>query len=362
MLHGGPIDDLWRSRAVEEALDLCLGCKGCKSDCPVNTDMATYKAEFRSHHYRGRLRPRAAYSMGLIADWSRLAGHVPWLANTLTQAPVLSGATKWLGGIAKERRVPQYARESFVQWFRGRRSPRGKGKRVMLWPDTFNNYFRPHTAMAATQALEALGYEVLIPQRHLCCGRPLYDWGMIEKAKRLWRETFSALKPEIEDGTPIVGLEPACVSAFRDELPALFPGNDDAQQLADHTFFISEFFDRQCRDDIPHVDGSALVHIHCHHHAIIKPDSEQALLERMGLNYELLASGCCGMAGSFGFEADKYNVSMKIGEQVLLPRVRDAAAETNIIANGFSCREQIEQATGRKTVHIAELVARNLPS
>jgi FAD/FMN-containing dehydrogenase/Fe-S oxidoreductase len=360
MLHGGPIDDLWRSDAVEEALDYCLACKGCKSDCPVNTDMATYKAEFRSPHYRGRLRPRAAYSMGLIADWSRMAARAPWLANAMMQTPALSAVAKWAGGIAPQRRIPRYANRTFTHWFRGRRRPRRQGQRVMLWPDTFNNYFRPRTAIAATQALEALGYEVIIPSRSLCCGRPLYDWGMLDKAKRLWNETLSSLRPEIENGTPIVGLEPACVSAFRDELPALFPGNEAAQRLAEQTLFISEFVDRECGDAVPHAAGSALVHLHCHQHAIIKPDSERALLDRMGLDYELLASGCCGMAGSFGFEAGKYDVSMKIGEQVLLPRVREAPPETDILANGFSCREQIEQTTGHTTRHIAEVLARSL--
>jgi FAD/FMN-containing dehydrogenase/Fe-S oxidoreductase len=362
MLHGGPIDNRWRSDAVEEALDLCLGCKGCKSDCPVNTDMATYKAEFRAHHYAGRLRPRAAYSMGLIANWSRLAKNAPSLANAMTHTPYVSALAKWIGGIAPQRRIPRYASRTFTTWFRNRRHPRLDGQRVMLWPDTFNNYFRPRTAIAATRVLEALGCQVIIPDRPLCCGRPLYDWGMLDKAKRLWNETLAALQPEIENGTPIVGLEPACVSAFRDELVALFPGNDKARRLAEQTLFISEFLDRQHSDGIPAAGGSALVHLHCHHHAIIKPESERALLDRMGLDYEVLASGCCGMAGAFGFEAGKYDVSMKIGEQVLLPRVRAANPETSILANGFSCREQIEQATGRATLHVAELLAQNLPS
>jgi Fe-S oxidoreductase len=227
----------------------------------------------------------------------------------------------------------------------------------MLWPDTFNNHFRPRTAIAATQALEALGCHVVIPDGPLCCGRPLYDWGMLGKARRLWQRTFKVLEPEIANGTPIVGLEPACVSAFRDELPGLFPGHETAQRLANQMLFISEFVDREYSDAVPRVQGTALVHLHCHHHAIIKPDRERALLDRMGLDYELLASGCCGMAGSFGFEADKYDVSMKIGESVLLPRIRKAARDTSILANGFSCREQIEQATGRATTHIAELMA-----
>jgi Fe-S oxidoreductase len=364
MLHGGPIDNLWRSEAVEEALDFCLGCKGCKSDCPVNTDMATYKAEFRAHHYDGRLRPRAAYAMGLIAEWSRLAGHVPWLANVLTQTPGLAHVAKWIGGIAAQRQIPRYANRTFVQWFHGRaRPPRNDAAhRVVLWPDTFNNYFRPQTAIAATRVLEALGCDVVIPDRSLCCGRPLYDWGMLDKAGRLWQRTLSALAPEIENGTPIVGLEPACVSAFRDELPALFPGNERAQRLSQQTLFFSEFIERQYGDGVPRIDGSALVHLHCHHHAVIRPDCERSLLERTGVDHEILASGCCGMAGSFGFEADKYEISMRLAESTLLPRVRAASAQTAILADGFSCREQIEQGSGRPTLHIAELLAQHWPA
>jgi FAD/FMN-containing dehydrogenase/Fe-S oxidoreductase len=356
MLHGSPIGDLWRSDAVEEALDFCLGCKGCKSDCPVQTDMATYKAEFRAHHYDGKLRPRAAYSMGLIADWSRLTGRVPWLANALTQLPGLATLSKRIGGIAPQRRIPRYATESFVNWFRRRRPPHQAGSRVMLWPDTFNNYFRPQTAIAATRVLEALGCDVVIPDRPLCCGRPLYDWGMVDKAKRLWERSLEVLAPEIVAGTPIVGLEPACVSAFRDELPALFHGNEAAQRLSGQTLFFSEFIEQRGAD-VPQANGAALVHLHCHHHAVIKPDAERWLLDRAGLDYEVLNAGCCGMAGSFGFEASKYDVSMKIAEQALLPRVRGAAADTLIIADGFSCREQIEQTTGRSTRHLAEVLA-----
>jgi Fe-S oxidoreductase len=357
MLHGGPIKNRWESTAVEEALDLCLGCKGCKSDCPVSVDMATYKAEFRAHHYRGRLRPRAAYSMGLIRDWSRIAGHVPWLANGILQTPGLSGLAKWVGGIAQQRHVPRYAPQTFTQWFRKRRRAQGPGPRVLLWPDTFNNYFRPETAIAATSFLEKCGYHVVIPSRPLCCGRPLYDWGFLDKAKRLWAETMESLLPEIENGTPIVGLEPSCVSAFRDELLGLFPGNERAQRLAEQMKFITEFVAGMGEDLLPRLGGKALVQIHCHHHAIIKPSAQKKVLDTVGIDYEVLASGCCGMAGAFGFEAKKYDVSKAIGERVLLPAVRKAAPDTTIVANGFSCREQIEQATGRTAMHIAELLA-----
>ncbi len=362
MLHGGPIEDLWRSEAVEDALDLCLACKGCKSDCPVQVDMATYKAEFRAHHYAGRLRPRAAYSMGLIHEWSRFAATAPWLANALLQTPGLSALAKWAGGISPRRRVPRYAAESFVRWFR-RRAKSGRGERVMLWPDTFNNHFRPRTTMAATEVLESLGYSVIVPERPLCCGRPLYDWGMLDRAKALWGKTLDSLGPEIRDGTPVIGLEPACVSAFRDELPGLFPGEERAERLSKQTLFISEFIDQHCRDKpLPQSGGQALVQIHCHHHAVIKTASESAVLDRLSLDYEIMKSGCCGMAGSFGFEREKYGLSITAAERVLLPAIRNAGPETVILANGFSCREQIEQCTGRQTLHIAELLANDRPA
>jgi Fe-S oxidoreductase len=358
MMHGGAINGGWRSSEVEEALDLCLGCKGCKSDCPVNVDIATYKAEFRANHYRGRLRPRAAYSMGLIHRWSRLAAHAPALVNAAMHAPGLSPLLKWIGGIAQERQIPRFAEVPFTDWYRRRRrAPSGDG-RVVLWPDTFNNYFRPQTAIAATHVLEELGFKVAIPDRPLCCGRPLYDWGMLDAARALWRETMTSLRSEIERGTPIIGLEPACVSAFHDELPGLFAADAHAQKLSKQTFFFSDFLEKYAPyASMPHTPQQAVVQIHCHHHAVIKPDAERALLDRLGLCYELLPSGCCGMAGSFGFEADKYQVSMTAAERVLLPRLRAAEANVAVLANGFSCREQIEQAVGRNTLHIAELVA-----
>lgn len=362
MLHGGPIDDLWRSTEVEDALDLCLGCKGCKSDCPVQVDMATYKAEFRAHHYKGRLRPRAAYSMGLIHDWSRLASSAPWFANAVLQWPGLSAAVKWAGGISPQRRIPRYARQSFVRWFHERGARKG-GESVMLWPDTFNNYFRPETAIAATEVLEALGYTVTIPDRVLCCGRPLYDWGMLDRAKTLWERTLEALKPAMKDGMPIVGLEPACVSAFRDEMPSLFLGNEHAERLSRQALFFTEFLDRHVpHERLGHMSGSALVQMHCHHHAVLVPEAEQHVLDQLGLDYEIMKSGCCGMAGAFGFERDKYDVSITAAERAMMPLIRNASSDAVILADGFSCREQIEQCSGRRTTHIAELLANAISS
>lgn len=355
MMRGETLEDVFKSQAVEEALDLCLACKGCKSDCPVHVDMAAYKAEFRALHYRGRLRPRAAYSMGMIHRWARLASWMPRLANWGANTSL----AKWIGDIAPQRHTPPFATRTFRSWFRKRVRQETGGKRVMLWPDTFNNYFRPETAIAATRVLEQLGFEVVIPGRVLCCGRPLYDWGQLDKAKALWRETLATLKDEIEAGTPLIGLEPACTSAFRDELIDLFPDDERAQKLGRQTVFFTEFLAQQGAP-LPQIGGGALVQLHCHHHAVIKPQAEKNIMKKLGLDFEVMASGCCGMAGAFGFERRKYDVSMTAAERAMLPQVRAAGDDTVILANGFSCREQIEQGSGRQTRHIAELIADHL--
>jgi Fe-S oxidoreductase/FAD/FMN-containing dehydrogenase len=352
MMRGDPLENAWKSEAVEEALDLCLACKGCKSDCPVHVDMATYKAEFRAQHFKGRLRPRAAYSMGQIQRWSRYAAWLPSLTNSLASTAL----AKWVAGISPERRMPPYARQTFRRWYEAHGKTQESGRRVILWPDTFNNYFRPQTAIAAAKVLQAAGFSVAIPQRQLCCGRPLYDWGRIDQAKTLWRQTLAVLHDEIEAGTPVIGLEPACTSAFRDELVDLFPDNKAARRLSEQTLFFTEFLDRN-NCDLPRAGGDALVQLHCHHHAVIKPASEKRILDRLGINFDVMATGCCGMAGAFGFEKDKYAISMTAAERVLLPRVRNAPRDTTILANGFSCREQIEQGSDRQTRHIAELIA-----
>ena len=358
MLHGGAISPSWRNDAVEDALELCLACKGCKSDCPVNVDMATYKAEFRAHHYAGRLRPRAAYSMGLIHRWARIAGTAPRLANLLTGTPGLDALAKLAAGIAQARRLPRFARQPYVAWHR-RHAPRhGFGPAVILFPDTFTNYFRPDSAIAATRVLERLGWQVRIPERVLCCGRPLYDWGMLDAAKDLWRQTLATLRADVLAGTPIVCLEPACTAAFRDELVNLFPDDAVARQLAQQVHTFDEFLDRHCAGvELPKLHRPALVQFHCHHHAVMKTATARSLLDRIAPGCEIAAAGCCGMAGSFGFEADKHAVSMQIAERALLPKVRAAPGQTMILADGFSCREQIEQGTGRPTRHLAEAVA-----
>ncbi|HEX7191338.1 MAG TPA: FAD-binding and (Fe-S)-binding domain-containing protein [Thermoanaerobaculia bacterium] len=353
MFQGEVIPDNWKNDAVKEALDLCLACKGCKGECPVNVDMATYKAEFLSHYYEGRLRPLGAYTMGWIHRWSRLAELAPWLANLMM--PLL----KPLTGIAKERKMPRYARKTFRKLFR--ESTSEPNRRVVLWPDTFNNHFHPDTALAAVEVLEAAGYHVTIPRKRLCCGRPLYDWGFLKIAKKLLREVLDTLAPEIDEGVAIIGLEPSCVSVFRDELVNLFPTDPRAKKLSKLAMTLSEFIEREGdRFKLPHLDGKALVQAHCHHASILGFGDEEKVLKALGLDVQRPDSGCCGMAGAFGFEEKNYEISTRLGERVLIPQVRAASPDTLIVADGFSCREQIHQMTGRETLHLAQVLRRAL--
>jgi Fe-S oxidoreductase len=358
MLQGDPLTGGWKDEHVKDALDLCLACKGCKSECPVKVDMATYKAEFLSHYYEGRLRPRSAYAMGFIHRWARLASHVPRLANLMTQTPGLSTVARILAGISQGRSLPRFADRTFVAWFqsRQRQSPvDDRGRRVLLWPDTFNNHFHPDTAIAATEVLEGAGCHVVIPARSLCCGRPLYDHGFLVQAKRLLLEILDELRPELQGGTPIVVLEPSCLAVFRDELVNLFPDDRDAQRLSRQSFLLADFLRTQLSGyKPPRLARRVMMHGHCHHKATATMDAEEALVRDMTDEVELLDSGCCGMAGSFGFEAKHYDVSIQVGDLVLLPAVRKASADTLIVADGFSCREQIEQGTGRRAVHVAQ--------
>ncbi|HLI51087.1 MAG TPA: FAD-linked oxidase C-terminal domain-containing protein, partial [Thermomicrobiaceae bacterium] len=357
MLNGAELDG-WRDDHVHEALDLCLACKGCKGDCPVQVDMATYKAEFLSHYYEHRLRPRHAYAFGLIHWWAWFASLAPGLVNQVSQSPRLSPLVKRISGMAPERQVPQFAGETFRHWF-ARREPHNQDKpKVILWADTFNDNFHPDTAKAAVEVLESAGYQVVVPEGKLCCGRPLYDYGMLDLAEHLLHDILRTLKPEIEAGVPLIGLEPSCLAVFRDELVNLFPHDEDAQRLSSQSYLLSEFLVKH-RDDIalPTLKRKALVHGHCHHKAIMGMDAEEAILSKLGLDYQLLDDGCCGMAGAFGFESgDHYDVSVKAGERVLLPAVRAASDDTLIIANGYSCREQIEQLTDRKALHLAQVL------
>jgi Fe-S oxidoreductase len=357
MLQGDVITDGFRSDEVHEALDLCLACKGCKGDCPVNVDMATYKAEFLSKHYKRRLRPLAAYSMGLIMFWARIASRIPRLANALTRIPLLGRLLMRMAGLSPKRDAPPFARETFRAWFRERGAVNPNGPPVVLFPDTFNEHFHPGTARSATRVLEAAGFRVIVPDGFLCCGRPLYDYGMLDTAKLLLKRLVDRLTPYARAGVPIVGLEPSCVAALRDELPAMLVHDEDATRISECTMTLAEFLKEHAEEwQMPRLAGRAIVHGHCHHEAIMGLDADRELLDRLGLDYEVLDSGCCGMAGSFGFEADKYDISVAIGERRLLPAVREAPSDSLIVADGFSCRTQIEQLTDRRAIHTAEAI------
>lgn len=390
MLHGDVIKGGWKDEHVKEALDLCLACKGCKGDCPVNVDMATYKSEFLSHYYEGRLRPRTAYVFGWIYWWSRMASVMPGVFNFLMHAPLIGRLTKALAGIEQKRQMPRFAERTFKSWFfdrdknrnrrtdeQGMQNAEGKKahagtpnakpqtpnpKQVILWADTFNNYFLPQTLVAGVDVLEAAGFEVIVLKKSLCCGRPLYDFGMLDTAKKMLVQIMDTLYDEIKNGVPIVGLEPSCVAVFRDELHNLFPHNEQASRLSKQVFTLGEFLEQKAPDfKVPEIKQKAVVHGHCHHRSIMKIDCEKKVLDKTGLDYEILPTTCCGMAGYFGYEKGAhYDVSISVGEQLLLPKVREAEKETLIITDGFSCREQIAQETDRKGMHLAQVLQMGL--
>jgi FAD/FMN-containing dehydrogenase/Fe-S oxidoreductase len=362
----------WQNEQVREALDLCLSCKACKSECPVSVDMATYKSEFLAHHYEGKSRPLSHYAFGRIDRWAQLASYAPSLVNALNSTPGISHLMKSLLHIHPKRTFPRFSKPFTPdrrlardpRRFRDRRVPvPGEAPEVFLWADTFNNYFHPATMRAAHKVLTSAGFRVTVPDRHLCCGRPLYDFGMLDTARKYLHKVLDALTPQLHDGTPIVVLEPSCASVFRDELTNLLPNDPRAQKLRDQVFLLSEFLVKHAPNYAPPKldQQKIIVHGHCHHKSAVGMADELKLLRATGAEVELLDSGCCGMAGPFGFEVDKYEVSQTIGERVLLPAVRNNA-NAIIVSDGFSCCEQITQNITARPKHLAEVLAQtNLP-
>jgi Fe-S oxidoreductase len=355
MLNGDPVAGLWKNEEVFEALDLCLACKGCTSECPVHVDMPIMKAEFLAQRYRRRLRPAHAYAFGRVDLGARLASRTPVAANFVTRKRPLSRLLKSAAGMAPEREFPAFAPLTLKRWV-AERDPRLRdGKRVILWADTFTNYFHTDVGVAAVEALEAAGYEVVIPEGHLCCGRPLYDYGMLRLARRYLERVLDRLREDIRAGTPVVGIEPSCLAVFKDELPKLLPHDEDGKRLTAQAFHLGEFLDREGYEP-PALARELLLHGHCHQKATggIKP--EVKLLEKMDAHVEQLDSGCCGLAGSWGYERDHYELSMACAERVLLPAVRGANPTTIVVADGFSCRTQIEHGAARKPLHLAQVL------
>jgi FAD/FMN-containing dehydrogenase/Fe-S oxidoreductase len=373
MLEGSALTDMWRSKEVLEALDLCIACKSCKSDCPVQVDIATYKAEFMAHHYAGRLRPRAAYSMGLIHWWAHLARIAPGLANSFGTVPGIAGLGKVMLGIDSHRSFPKFAAHTFRSRLPSETPDIGgarlagtdPARRVVLFADTFTEGFVPSQGDAALRVLRAAGFEVEVPRANLCCGRPLYDRGFLNQARRLLSQILDAFEPELDSGVPIIVLEPSCEAVFHDELPNLFPADPRAHRLDVLVTGLGPFVQGHPREFEPALAGRltvpAVLHGHCHQKAIVGMAAEEATLRAVGLTPAQPEPGCCGMAGAFGFErGEHYELSQRIGERALLPAVRAASAETLLIADGFSCREQISQSGGRHALHLAEVLEMTL--
>ncbi|MGH9588274.1 MAG: FAD-binding and (Fe-S)-binding domain-containing protein [Acidobacteriaceae bacterium] len=361
MLEGNILPHDWQSEAVKESLDLCLSCKACKTECPVNVDIATYKAEFLAHYYQHHRHPLRDYAFAFMDKWARLAsaipGITPSLANLPLQTPGISSAAKSILGVAPQRTLPRFASRSFQSQ---RLASTGNGSNpVLLWPDTWNNYYHPQTLASAHQVLESAGCSVNIPSQHLCCGRPLYDFGFLTAARRYLERILKDLAPEIDSGMPIVFLEPSCASVFREELPNFFPKDSRALRLRNQTYILSDFLTQRAPEYQPPtlLGRNIVLHGHCHHKSLMKMDSELALLQRTGAEVTLLDSGCCGMAGPFGFEREKFEVSQTLAERVLMPAVRQASPESLIVTDGFSCREQIAQNSPRRALHLAEVLA-----
>jgi Fe-S oxidoreductase len=328
-------------------------------------DVATYKAEFLAHYYESKRRPLHAYAFGLIDRWAQLGSHAPRLANFFSSASGFRHLLQSILHLAPQRKMPRLARSTFQSWARKNRVPglggptglaTAPGKtNVILWADTFNNYFHPETSRAALEVLQSAGFNVAVPQIHLCCGRPLYDFGLLDKAKQYLERILCALSPQIKAGVPLVVLEPSCASVFRDELRNLFPVDARAVKLRSQTFLLSEFLERHVPGYMPpKLSAKVLLHGHCHHKSLMGLGDEESLLRKMGADLQSIDSGCCGMAGPFGFEKDKYDVSQAVGERVLLPAVRNTPENALIVSDGFSCREQILQSTGRRAMHLAE--------
>jgi Fe-S oxidoreductase len=360
----GPITDGWRSTAVRDALDLCLACKGCKSDCPVNVDMATYKAEFLAHHYAGRLRPRAHYALGwlpvLAGAVSRVRG--ARVVNALSHAPLLPKLATRAAGL-EPREIPLFAEETLQQWWQRRGGSRpGLRGTVLLWPDTFTNHFHPHIGKAAVEVLEDAGWTVTLPEGSLCCGLTWISTGQLDTAKKVLRRTVAQLAEHVHAGGFVVGLEPSCTAVFRSDAADLLPDEIDVERLRDHTVTLAELLTKNSPGWTPPslTDVHTLAQVHCHQHAVLGWDADRELLEAAGAQAERLDSGCCGLAGNFGFEAGHLEVSQACAESVLLPALRAASPDAVVLADGFSCRTQIAEldSGGRDGIHLAELLNR----
>ncbi len=373
MLAGDLRKEGFQSEAVHEALDLCLSCKACKTECPVQVDMAAYKAEFLAQRYKGKLHPLQHYIFGFADKLARWGSITPGLTNAILTGPVTSPLIKRMAGVAQERQLPRLVPKSFVSGHDFSRADEERNRheaarreaqlappQVVLWPDTWNNYYHPETLAAAEMVLRDAGFEVIVPRGHICCGRPLYDFGHLDAARRYLADVLDRMGPHIEAGRPFIFLEPSCASVFKDELPELFPKDARARRMRELVWLLADWLAAEAPEFATgRLNGAhILIHGHCHHKAVFGgPKKEIALLRQAGAAVDVIEAGCCGMAGPFGFEADKFEVSKTIAGQGLLPAVASAGPMTIVVADGFSCREQIMQLGHRRALHFAEVMA-----
>ncbi|QDQ12185.1 FAD-binding and (Fe-S)-binding domain-containing protein [Streptomyces spectabilis] len=365
MLAGEVITGGWRSTEVRDALDLCLSCKGCASDCPVGVDMATYKAEFLHHHYAGRVRPAAHYALGWLPRWLRAvaATRTARLVNALAALPPFAAVARRVGGIEPRRALPRVAPVTFRRWWRGRPRARGAGRAVVLWPDTFTDHLSPSVGRAAVRVLEAAGLTVRVPPGDVCCGLTYVSTGQLDRARAVQRRTLARMRPFLEAGTPVVVLEPSCAAALKADLVELAGETPDfphARVLADSVRTFAEALQEYAPDwRPPRLERPVAGQTHCHQHAVLGDAADRGLREKAGLTGEL-SGGCCGLAGNFGFEKGHWEVSKACADEQLLPSVAAAAPGTAILADGFSCRTQLEQLAGVRGRHLAEVLAEAL--
>ncbi|MFE0423903.1 FAD-binding and (Fe-S)-binding domain-containing protein [Streptomyces sp. NPDC058953] len=357
MLAGEVVRDGWRSREVADALDLCLSCKGCRSDCPVGVDMATYKAEFLHHHYKGRLRPRSHYALGRLPGWLRAAAPAAPLLNALARIPPLAALARHTAGITPERPLPALAPVPFTRWARGRLGP--GARTALLWPDTFTEYLSPEVGRAAVRVLGAAGFGLALPPGRVCCGLTYLSTGQLTRARTVLRRTLDTLSP-LPDGVPVIVLEPSCAAALRTDLPELLPDDPRAARLAASVRTFAGALEEYAPDwTPPRLDRPVTGQTHCHHHAVLDPAPDARLRARAGLTGDL-SGGCCGLAGNFGFERGHYEVSVACAEEQLLPAVSTAPPDALVLADGYSCRTQLTHLTDHRPRHLAEVLAEGL--
>ncbi|MFI2348582.1 FAD-binding and (Fe-S)-binding domain-containing protein [Streptomyces sp. NPDC019443] len=361
MLAGEVVRDGWHSTEVLDALDLCLSCKGCRSDCPVGVDMATYKAEFLHHHYAGRVRPASHYAMGLLPVWLRAAAPFARMANAAARIRPLAALAKRLGGIAPERSLPTLAPVTFRRWLREHMGDRtevlAKNRTAVLWPDTFTDHLSPSVGRAAVKVMETAGIGIVLPPARVCCGLTYVSTGQLDRARAVMRRTLDTVEPLLDLAVPVVVLEPSCAAALKTDLPELLAEDPRAARLAASVRTFAQALE-ECAPDWapPRLDRQVAGQTHCHQHAVLGDAAERRLRERTGLVGEL-SGGCCGLAGNFGFEKGHYGVSVACAEDQLLPAVRAAGEGVELLADGFSCRTQLEQLEGRRARHLAEVLA-----